>query len=93
MLSIILEQVFVESITNATTIVFQVNIGADIASPNVTSIKVSRQTSSRQLAVVTDNYRIKIKPFSNLLNNVQLLPLMYMKNLQIFLKLEIPELY
>jgi len=35
--------------------------------------------------------KVKIKQFSNLLNNIQLLPLMYMKNLHLVFQLERPE--
>lgn len=83
-------------ITNATTLTLHTGtantftaVGA--GANDITLLKPKAFPSARQRAATTASIKIKIKPFSNLLNNHQLLPLMYMKNLQLVLTLERPE--
>ena len=54
-------------------------------SPNYTAY------SSRRIAANSAVFKCKIKPFSNLLNNHQLFPLAFCKNLQLVFSLERPE--
>lgn len=84
----------VQSITNDTTLIFAVSIGNDIAAGGITSVASrgpSSMTSRARACTSTTAVSIRLKPFSNLLQSMKLLPLFYLKNLQLIFTLERPD--
>ena len=82
----------VSAITDRRNIQLSDSLGGDVGDVRpVEVLRGSNIPSARQRSATTASIKIKIKPFSNLLNHNQLLPLMYMKNLQLVLTLERPE--